>query len=98
VNEILISQKFFRNNSIDLAVDKQLVRDEACILGDLFWGIDCGEGTQHQLMRAHKKGIFNTSPFTRIERILITHLHGDHWYPYFILLSSKYAVMDYLDY
>jgi ribonuclease Z len=35
------------------------------------WLLDCGEATQHQLMRAGIKP-------GRIERILVTHLHGDH--------------------
>ncbi len=37
------------------------------------WLLDCGEATQHQLMRAGLKA-------SRCERILITHLHGDHCY------------------
>jgi ribonuclease Z len=37
------------------------------------WLVDCGEGTQHQCMRASVR-------VSRIERILITHLHGDHCY------------------
>lgn len=37
------------------------------------WLLDCGEATQHQLMEAGLKA-------SRIERILITHLHGDHCY------------------
>ncbi len=35
--------------------------------------LDCGEATQHQLMRAGLRS-------SRIERILLTHLHGDHLY------------------
>jgi ribonuclease Z len=35
------------------------------------WLLDCGEATQHQLMRAGLKA-------SRIELILMTHLHGDH--------------------
>jgi ribonuclease Z len=37
------------------------------------WLLDCGEATQHQVMRAGMKP-------SRIERILLTHLHGDHCY------------------
>lgn len=37
------------------------------------WLMDCGEATQHQFMRAGLRA-------SRVERILITHLHGDHCY------------------
>jgi ribonuclease Z len=37
------------------------------------WLLDCGEATQHRVMEAGLKA-------GRIERILITHLHGDHCY------------------
>ena len=43
---------------------------------------DCGEGTQHQLMKTH------LSVF-QLERIFITHLHGDHVYGLFGLLASR---------
>jgi ribonuclease BN (tRNA processing enzyme) len=33
--------------------------------------LHCGEATQHQLMRSHLK-------YTKITRIFITHMHGDH--------------------
>lgn len=42
--------------------------------------LDCGEGTQHQMLRA---GI----SAAKIDRILITHLHGDHCYGLFGMLS-----------
>ena len=43
--------------------------------------IDCGEGTQMQLRRA---GI----SFSKIDHIFISHLHGDHTYGLFGLLST----------
>lgn len=36
------------------------------------WLVDCGEGTQHQFLRCPEVSL------SRVERILITHLHGDH--------------------
>ncbi len=43
--------------------------------------IDCGEGTQHQLLKT------KLSP-NRLSAILITHIHGDHCYGLFGLLAS----------
>lgn len=45
------------------------------------WMLDCGEATQHQIARAGLRP-------RRIERILVTHLHGDHCYGLFGMLSS----------
>ena len=44
--------------------------------------VDCGEATQHQMMRS------KTSKMGRIELILVTHLHGDHFFGIFGMLAT----------
>ncbi len=50
-------------------------------INNRFFLIDCGEGTQMQL-RKHK------IKFSKIKHILISHLHGDHFYGLIGLIST----------
>ncbi|HEY9906709.1 MAG TPA: ribonuclease Z [Thermosynechococcaceae cyanobacterium] len=46
-----------------------------------FWLFDCGESTQHQILRSDVK-------LSQISRIFVTHMHGDHIFGLMGLLAS----------
>src|SRR3569832_727861 len=56
---------------------------QALNINDHLYLVDCGEGTQQQMLR------FDVKP-SRIDHIFISHLHGDHYLGLVGLLSSMH--------
>ncbi|MCC8380915.1 ribonuclease Z [Xenorhabdus sp. PB30.3] len=62
-------------NVTSLILDLQEIRSS-------LWMFDCGEGTQHQILHSPIK-------ISKLEKIFITHLHGDHIFGLPGLLCSR---------
>lgn len=68
-------------SSSALPTSKKFPSAHVVNIHERFFLIDCGEGTQIQLRRFKIK-------FSSINHIFITHLHGDHFFGLFGLISS----------
>lgn len=68
------------NNSAIPAFDRHPTA-QALTFGDQVFLIDCGEGTQMQIVKYKIRG-------SRINHIFISHLHGDHYFGLIGLLTS----------
>ena len=60
---------------------KHFASSQIVELRDKQFMIDCGEGTQIQLRKLH-------IPFTRMQAVFISHLHGDHCFGLMGMISS----------
>jgi len=68
-------------SSSALPTSERTVTAHVLNVHERFFLIDCGEGTQMQLRRYRIR-------FAKIHNIFISHLHGDHFYGLFGLISS----------
>lgn len=64
-----------------LPTTKHFASSQIVVIRDKQFMVDCGEGTQIQLRRLH-------IPFTRIQAVFISHLHGDHCFGLMGMISS----------
>ena len=64
-----------------LPTTKHFASSQIVVIRDKQFMIDCGEGTQIQLRRLH-------IPFTRIQAVFISHLHGDHCFGLIGMIST----------
>ena len=76
----MFSVTILGNNSAVPAYDRLPTSQLVNMAGQKFL-VDCGEGTQLQLMRYHVK-------YSRISHIFISHLHGDHYFGLIGLINS----------
>ena len=68
-------------SSSALPTSKRTVTAHVLNVHERFFLIDCGEGTQMQIRQYRLR-------FSRLHHIFISHLHGDHFYGLFGLVSS----------
>lgn len=64
-----------------LPTTKHFASSQIVVIRDKQFMVDCGEGTQIQLRRLH-------IPFTRIQAVFISHLHGDHCFGLIGMIST----------
>ncbi len=77
-----ISVKILGSNSASFAHNRHQT-SQVVEIDNIFFLVDCGEGTQIQAKRYNVK-------ISKIDYILISHLHGDHYYGLIGLISTMH--------